>query len=253
MADHGCQIHLPVFDGPFDLLLHLIREEQVDIYDIPIARITDQYLEYLARMEELDLDIASEFLVMAANLLAIKARMLLPKPPAEEGEPEEDARSELVHDLLEYMQFKEAAAQMSQLHETSARMIRRPNEQELYVNLFSAENPLSGKTLSDLQQAFSKVLDKAAKIEPVLSVHREQVTLRDKLEELFYLIGSHPEGLRFSEAFAGCSSRMELVVTFLALLELIRQQVIRVSQDKQCGEIYMFQGESKDYDRDVTI
>ena len=252
MAYSGYQIHLPVFDGPFDLLLHLIREEQVDIYDIPIARITDQYLEYLARMEELDLDIASEFLVMAATLLTIKARMLLPRPQTEEGE-EEDARSELVHDLLEYMRFKEAAARMSQLRETSSRLIRRPNEQELYVNLFSEENPLSGKTLSDLQAAFNQVLEKAAKKETVFSIQREQVTLRDKLDELFNLISSHEQGLRFSDAFAGCFSRMELVVTFLALLELIRQRVIRVSQDNQFGEIYMFPGESKDYDRDVTI
>ena len=252
MTEQGCQIHLPVFDGPFDLLLHLIREEQVDIYDIPIARITDQYLEYLARMEELDLDIASEFLVMAANLLAIKARMLLPRP-AEDGEPEEDERSELVHDLLEYMRFKEAASEMSRLHEASSRMIRRPNEQELYINMFSEENPLSGKTLEDLQTAFNTVLEKAAKKETVFSIQREQVTLRDKLEELFYLIGSHPQGLRFSAAFDSCASRMELVVTFLALLELIRQRVIRVSQDRQFGEIYMYPGENKDYDRDVTI
>ena len=252
MTEQGCQIHLPVFDGPFDLLLHLIREEQVDIYDIPIARITDQYLAYLARMEELDLDIASEFLVMAANLLAIKARMLLPRP-AEEGEPEEDERSELVHDLLEYMRFKEAASEMSRLHEASSRMIRRPNEQELYINMFSEENPLSGKTLEDLQTAFNTVLEKAAKKETVFSIQREQVTLRDKLEELFYLIGSHPQGLRFSAAFDSCASRMELVVTFLALLELIRQRVIRVSQDRQFGEIYMYPGENKDYDRDVTI
>ena len=253
MTEQGCQIHLPVFDGPFDLLLHLIREEQVDIYDIPIARITDQYLEYLARMEELDLDIASEFLVMAATLLTIKARMLLPRPPAEAGEEGEDARSELVHDLLEYMRFKEAAAQMSQLREVSERLIRRPNEQELYVNLFSSENPLSGKTLSDLQKAFAKVLEKAEKSPSVLSIEKERVTLRDKLEQLFYLIGSHSQGLRFSEAFADCRSRMELVVTFLALLELIRQRVIRVSQDRRFGEIYMFQGERKDYDRDVSI
>lgn len=253
MTERGYQIHLPVFEGPFDLLLHLIRVEQVDIWDIPIARITDQYLAYLARMEELDLDIASEFLVMAATLLTIKARMLLPRPPAPEGEEAEDARGELVHDLLEYVRFKEAAERMEKLHQRSAQMIRRPNEQELYLNLFSAENPLLGKTLDDLQRAFAKVLAKAAKTESVLNLKREQVTLRDRLEHLFYLMGSHPEGLRFAEAFDDCRGRLELVVTFLALLELIRQRVIRVSQDRQFGEIYMFPGERKDYDRDVTI
>ena len=253
MTERGCHIHLPVFDGPFDLLLHLIREEQVDIYDIPIARITAPYLDYLARMEELDLDIASEFLVMAATLLTIKARMLLPRQPAEEGGEEEDARQELVHDLLEYVRFKEAAARMGELHEASSRLIRRPNEQELYVNLFSAENPLAGKTLADLQRAFDRVLQKAAKKETVLSIRREQVTLRDKLEQLFRLIHSRRQGLRFSDAFADCAGRMELVVTFLALLELIRQHTVRVSQDDQFGEIYMFPGERSDYDRDVTI
>ena len=227
--------------------------EQVDICDIPISRITDQYLEYLARMEEMDLEIASDFLVMAATLLAIKARMLLPKPPAEPGEEEEDARAGLVHDLLEYVRFKEAAQYMAQLREHSSRLITRPNEQELYVNLFSAENPLAGRTLEDLRRAFSLVLAKAEAAEPVLSIQREQVTLKDRLDVLFALISDQPQGVRFSQAFADCRGRMQLVVTFLALLELVRQGVVRASQDNQFGEIYLFAGDTKKYDRDVTI
>lgn len=246
------QIQLPAFEGPFDLLLHLIRENQVDIYDIPIAEITAQYLDYLQAMEEMDLEIASSFLVMAATLLAIKAKLLLPLPPAADDEEPEDARAGLVQDLLEYIRFKEAAAAMGTLRAQSSRQIARPNEQELYLNLFSAENPLAGKTLADLQLAFQQVLEKAAaRGAAVLSIEREQVTLRDKLEHLYTLIAAHAGGLAFSEAFDHCRGKLELVVTFLALLELVRQQVALVSQGGPFGEIYLYPGDLSKYDRDA--
>lgn len=248
------QIQLPSFEGPFDLLLHLIKENQVDIWDIPIAEISQQYLDYVRAMEELDLEIASSFLVMAATLLAIKARMLLPLPPAEEGEEEpEDARAGLVRDLLDYMRFKEAARGMEQLYLASSKRIPRPNQQELYLNLFSRENPLSGKTLADLQQAFDRVLAKAAAQGQTLDIRREQVTLRDRLEYLWQMMRSNRQGLAFSALFAGIAGRMELVVTFLALLELVRQQVILVDQGRQYGEIYLFPGEKDAYEPDAAI
>ena len=246
------QIQLPVFEGPFDLLLHLIKANQVDIYDIPIAEITAQYLEYLQQMQELDLEIASSFLVMAATLLSIKARMLLPNPTAEEEE--EDVRSSLVHDLLEYMQFKEAAQSMAVLRDLSSRRIARPNEQELYLNLFRAENPLDGKTLADLQSAFYKVLSRIDKpLDEIMHIERERVTLRDRLDYLYQLILQNRTGLAFSQAFASCDSRTCIIVTFLALLELIRQQVIRVNQGQQFGEIFLYAGELGNYDRNASI
>lgn len=248
------QIQLPVFEGPFDLLLHLIRENQVDIYDIPIAEITAQYLDYLHAMEEMDMEIASSFLVMAATLLAIKAKMLLPLPPMTEEEEVEDARSALVQDLLEYIRFKEAASAMHELQIEHSRWIARPNEQELYLNLFSAENPLIGKTLADLQNAFQQVLSKAAaRGAVILSIEREQVTLRDKLDQLYQLIMQHPSGVAFSEAFSSSSSKMELVVSFLALLELVRQRVIHVSQGGVFSDIYLYPGDLSRYDRNAAF
>lgn len=242
------QIHLPVFEGPFDLLLHLIRENQVNIYDIPIAEITDQYLGYLEMMEELDLEIASSFLVLAANLLSIKARMLLPVQNGDEEE--EDVRSELVHDLLEYIRFKEAAASLDKQHQASSRFIMRPNEQELYLNLFSEENPLAGKTLLDLQFAFGQVLRKAGeKVDQSLHVQREQITVKDKINELLLLVAAEKSGLAFSLVFSNCRDKYEMVVTFLALLELVRRQRVVVNQSSNFGEIFLYPGEREKNER----
>lgn len=240
-AQSVLNISLPVFEGPFDLLLHLIRENQVDIYDIPIAMITAQYMEYLSAMEALDLEIASSFLVMAATLLAIKARMLLPpaEDTAEEGE-EEDMREALVHDLLEYMRFKEAAQGLQTLREDARLHYSRPNVEELYLNLFSAENPLSGKTLDDLSLAFAQVLKKLEGREDMLDIPREQVTVRDKLRDILAALREKPRGLPFSAIFAACRSKMECVVAFLALLELMRQLRVRVGQSSLFDEIYVY-------------
>jgi len=239
------EIHLDAFDGPFDLLLHLIKENQVDIYDIPIASITAQYLAYLEAMEAMDLEITSNFLVMAATLLAIKAKMLLPKSVLEDDDlPEEDARTELVHDLLEYMRFKEAAADMEDIYKAETRHYNRPNEEELYLNLFSAENPLDGKTLSDLTAAFQAVLAKVAGREEVMNITRDDITVKDKLNEIFEIIKENPQGIEFSAIFINCRNKLEMVISFLALLELVRQRVIRISQRQQFGEIYLHKGTS---------
>ena len=243
-------IQLPIFEGPFDLLLHLIKENELDIYDIPIAEITAQYLDYLQAMEEMDLEIASSFIVMAATLLAIKAKMLL--PPAE-GEDEEDgfedARGELVRDLLEYMRFKEAAQQMSLLHDAEKNYFHRYNEAEMYANLFSAENPLSGKTLIDLQAAFSKVIQKAKPEDALLYIEREQITLQDRLDHVYALMLKVKKAMAFSQVFDGCVSRIEYIITFLAILELARQGVIKLSQSGNYNEIYLQLGDLKKYER----
>lgn len=253
MADQDYNIKLPIFEGPFDLLLHLIRQNEIDIYDIPIAQITEQYLEYLQRMEEMDLEIASSFLVMAATLLSIKARMLLPRPSvAEDGEEEqEDARESLVRDLLEYMMFKDAAQAMNRLYEEQKAYIPRDNEPELYANLFSAENPLEGKTLADLEKAFAKVLKKAKERgQLLLEIEREQVTLRDRLEHLYRLLCERPKGILFADAFDDCCSRMQFIVTFLALLELAHQGVLKVTQNEVYGDIYLHVGDLSKYVRE---
>jgi segregation and condensation protein A len=234
-------IQLTIFEGPFDLLLHLIRINEVDIYDIPIAEITAQYMEYLQAMEALDLEIASSFLVMASTLLVIKAKMLLPPTEAgeEEGEPE-DARAELVQDLLEYIHFKEAAGQLQGLREVASLQYSRPNAEELYLSLFAPENPLSGKTLRDLSIAFAQVLTKLQDKRDVLDVGREQVTIQDKTRDIIAALKRQPRGLPFSEIFTACRSKVECVAAFLALLELIRLLKVRISQNDIYGEIYLY-------------
>lgn len=237
------QIHLPVFEGPFDLLLHLIRQNQVDIYDIPIALITDQYLDYLNQMKQMDLEIASSFLVMASTLLAIKAKMLLPAPPGEDEEETEDARESLVRDLVEYIKFKDMAQMMCRMAEQRQQRFARPNREEEFLNLFSEENPLTGKTLDDLRAAFSIVLKKAEDTGMVMHIDKERITLKDRLAHLRRLMREHPQGIAFSAAFSQCRSKMALIVTFLALLELIRQSTIKISQSSAFSEIYLYPGE----------
>lgn len=253
MEDSNYTIKLPVFEGPFDLLLHLIRQNEIDIYDIPIAEITDQYLSYLQYMGELDLEITSSFLVMAATLLSIKAKMLLPSSTGEGNDEEEteDARESLVRNLLEYMLFKDAAQAMNQLHEAQKQYFIRENEPELYANLFSNENPLDGKTLEDLQNAFTHILRKAKEQgRLLLEIEREQVTLRDRLEHLYQLLLTKRQGIIFTEAFDDCSTKMQFIVTFLALLELVRQGVVAATQNSIYGDIYLHVGDLSKYVRE---
>ncbi|MCL2817820.1 MAG: segregation/condensation protein A [Clostridiales bacterium] len=236
------QLRLQAFEGPFDLLLHLIEKNQVDIYDIPIAEITRQYMEYLWAMEELDLEIASSSLLMAAQLLAIKSRMLVPQPKKAAGEePEEiaDERAGLVHDLLEYMRCKNAAVFLQESGREESRYFDRPPDEELYSQMLSRQNPLEGKTLADLTAAFKSVLAQAAGRPPVMEILREQITVDDKMREIFSLLSKKPAGILFEEIFAASRSRAEAVVTFLALLELVHQAVVMVEQGDSFGEIYL--------------
>ena len=239
-------IQLPVFEGPFDLLLHLIRLNEVDVYDIPIADITTQYMEHLQAMETLDMEIASSFLVMAATLLAIKAKMLLPPAEAAEEDEPEDARAELVQDLLEYMHFKEAAEQLQSLHELASLQFSRPNVEELYLSMFAPENPFSGKTLWDLSLAFSMVLERLPDTPDMLDIGREQVTIQDKTADILTALRHRPRGLPFSEIFGGCRSKVECVAAFLALLELIRLLRVRISQSGIYDEIYLYSSKRSD-------
>ena len=235
------ELHLKTFEGPFDLLLHLIDKNQLNIYDIPIAEITRQYLEYLAAMEELDLEVASSFLVMAATLLSIKAKMLLPKDEQQdECLLEEDAREELICDLLEYLRVKEAAALLADYAAAEADYLKRPNEEELYLELFTTANPLEGKTLADLTDAFARIVKKLEDKPQLLEVAKSRVTVKDKLAELRFLLRKSRNGLLFDDLFVNINSKIEMVVVFLALLELIRSHEARARQEHSFGEIYIF-------------
>ena len=237
------QIKLEFFEGPFDLLFHLIDKNEVDIYDIPIAKITEQYLEYISMMQMLDLELASEFLVMAASLLAIKAKMLLPKPPVssdENAEDEFDPRDELVEKLLEYRKFKVMAGYLQEKETFMNKVYTRPNEEEMFYHLFSEENPLEGISMHSLLDALQEVLDRASETGLVGEIPREEVSIRDKMKEIMHRLFFHNQGLAFKELFRNGVSRVEIIVTFLAILELIKLGKVKAYQSKAFGDIMIY-------------
>lgn len=237
------QIKLTVFEGPFDLLFHLIDKNEVDIYDIPIAEITEQYLEYITNMQMLDLDIASEFLVMAATLLSIKARMLLPKPAViSEDYPEEetDPRDILVEKLLEYKKFKVLAEYLQEKETYMNNVYVRPNEDDMFLHLFSEENPLEGISMNNLLDALKEVLDRAVEKTLTGEIPRDEVTVKDKMKEIMRRLFFNTQGMAFKELFANSATRVEIIVTFMAILELIKLGKIRAYQTRPFAELMIY-------------
>jgi segregation and condensation protein A len=228
------------FEGPLDLLLHLIRKHELDIYDIPIALITQQYLEYLDLMTEMDLDLAGEFLVMAATLIHIKSRTLLPRPDPKQADPEEDPREALVRRLIEHQRFKAAAellhekeiqrsAQWGRPDGRVAEMVGEAPEPEIEVDLFS------------LMTAFRQVIERARK-RPRVYLPPEQVSIEDRIAQLELRLSEH-EACGFEELFSDVDSRAGMIVTFLALLEMIRMKRVRVFQQAPGGAIRVYRRE----------
>ncbi len=231
------QVKLEMFEGPLDLLLHLIREHQLDILDIPIAKITEEYLRYLALMQELDLDVAGEFLLMAATLIHIKSKMLLPPEEVAEGEgvEEEDPRAELVDRLLEYKKFKEAAQTLGVLEAEQALLCRRGAPAiELEV-----EGPLS-VSLFELMRAFRDVLRRADVPAP-LEITPEELNVGQRIVILLDRLAAESP-LEFTTLFAGSTRRAEIIVTFLALLELLRRRLATARQAEPTGPIMIYRG-----------
>jgi segregation and condensation protein A len=219
------------FAGPLDLLLYLIRQEQVDIYDIPIARITDTYLKYLRAMQSMDITVASDFLVMAATLIEIKSRMLLPRDPATSGEEaaEDDPRRELVERLLEHQKFR-AAAQMLWSRSTveQAVYMRAPMETD-------KNNPEVAAGAFDLLRVFQEILARK-KEEVLLEIERDEVTMAEMLERLRNAVFSAGE-LNLRDFFERAETRRELVLAFLSVLELVRTTEVRLFQTQTFGDI----------------
>ena len=229
------QIKLEMFEGPLDLLLHLTREHQIDILDIPIATITEEYLRYLALMQELDLDVAGEFLLMAATLIHIKSKMLLPPEEGAEGEQveEEDPRAELVDRLLAYKKFKEAAQTLGLLEAEQAQLHRRGAPTiELTV-----EGPLT-VSLLELVRAFRDVLRRADVPSP-LEITPEELNVGQRIVLLLDRLASESP-LEFSRLFEGTGRRTEIIVTFLALLELLRRRLATARQAEPLGPIMVY-------------
>jgi segregation and condensation protein A len=228
----GYTVKVDIFEGPLDLLLHLIKQNQLDIYDIPIALITEQYLEYIRIMKALDLTIAGEFLVMAATLMYIKSRMLLPTPIEEEEEEGEDPRTELVQRLVEYKRFKEAALHLSQQALLGRDVFIRP------VQEIEAEAGEIEADLFHLIDALRELLKRQG-VDDFHEVTLERITLREKIRELYERLQGVREAVPFSALFAPVASRVELIVTFLALLELIRSGMLRAYQREAFGPLWV--------------
>ncbi|NOX38593.1 MAG: segregation/condensation protein A [Calditrichaeota bacterium] len=230
------KIKLPVFEGPFDLLLYLIKKNEIDIYDIPIAEITRQYLEYIELMQMLDLEIAGEFIEMVATLMLIKTRMLLPAPPGEEESEPEDPRQALVEQLLEYKRFKEAAEHLRAREELHAREFPR-DVRHLKQQFESASEPepLMDATLFDLLTAMKRALDNMPKV-TIHHVQTIKVTLEDQVEFILKKLEGKAY-LLFDELVAPIREKIRLIVTFMALLDLMRLGMIRAKQTEIFGEI----------------
>ncbi len=230
-------IKLPAFEGPLDLLLHLIRENKIDIYDIPISFITGRYLEYIGMMKELNLEIAGEFLVMAATLIQIKSRMLLPPEEAAEGTAEqmEDPRLELVQRLLEYQAYKDAATILKEREEESMKIFSREPEDGVEEQE-DAELCLFDVNIFDLLAAFRKLLESAPP--EVQTITKETLTVKDRMFLIVDRLESS-DSIRFEELFGEEASRSQLIVTFLALLELLRVGLARVYQEGEFGYIWI--------------
>ncbi|MBE5926989.1 MAG: segregation/condensation protein A [Lachnospiraceae bacterium] len=235
---------LQVFEGPLDLLLHLIEKNKVNIYDIPIVEITDQYLEYVNAMDKQDLNVVSEFLVMAATLIDIKSKMLLPKQEDENGEAE-DPRQELVEKLLEYKMYKYMSFELKDRHHDAGRSVCKmptvPDEVKEYEAPVNLEELLEGLTLTKLHEIFEDVIKRQEdKIDPVRSkftaVEKEEVSLEDKIN---YIVVKAKEYKKFSfrKLLESQCSKIQIVVTFLAVLELMKVGQINIIQEKIFDDI----------------
>ncbi len=244
------KVRLEVFEGPLDLLLYLIRKDELDIYDIPIERIARQYMEYLGLMRLLDLDIAGEFLVMAATLMMIKSRMLLPpeERPALEAE-EDDPRWDLIRQLIEYKQFKDAAAHLQELEGRQGDAFRRPAAEPLLPAAPGVG--LDDVTLFDLIAAFNEAL-KRVEPEVIGEIYAERFTVADGIDAILRRTRADARVV-FAALFSPLASRHEIICMFLALLELIRLRQVRACQDGMFGEIVIVRGEPDAASADAPV
>ncbi len=226
------EVFLDAFEGPLDFLLYLIKKQNLDILDIPIARITEQYLEYIALMEGLRFELAAEYLVMAASLAEIKSRMLLPRPPAVDGDEVEDPRAELVRRLQEYERYKKAAEKIDNLPRMERDTVRA------YVDLpeLSQTRPLPTVELKELLLAFQDVLQRATLVKKHL-VRMEPLSVRERMSDILQILGQ--ELIEFHRLFTVAEGRAGVVVSFLAVLELLRNSAIEIVQAEPLSPIYL--------------
>lgn len=246
----GWRVTLPVFEGPLDLLLYLIKNQEMDIYDVQLSQITQQYLDYLNAMRELDLEVAGEFLVVAATLVYIKSRTLLPldqQPPEDEAE-EDDPRWDLIRQLIEYKKFKEAAGTLEQRAVLQEMIFHRAETPPVVADAVQ-QSGLGKVSVLDLVNAFNKILERARQKEGFREIYEEKYTVGQKIELILDEIEKTGR-LMFTQLFGELSSRSEIVVTFLALLELIRLKQLNVRQSDAFSDIEITRKQSEPVHQD---
>lgn len=230
------KVRLQIFEGPLDLLLYLIQKNELDIHDIPITLVTEQYLEYLNLMQSLNLDVAGEFLVMASMLMRIKSKMLLPpdEVPADAPLEEQDPRAELVAKLIEYMRFKDAAQSLRKMEEIRMDSFTRGGGVDIEID--AGDSPFLDGSLFDLITAFGKVLHHMPK-EVFHQVIKDEFTVAEKVTEILGVLGGDGQRVRFTQLFRKAANRLEAITVFLALLELIRMKEVSFMQDQLFDDI----------------
>jgi len=237
------RVQIEEFEGPLDLLLHLIKKNEVDIYNIPIAAITRQYLEYMELLKELNLDIAGEFLVMAATLLQIKSRMLLPVSQDEEEAEVEDPRAELVRRLLEYQRYRDASFELSSRNLLGRDVFARKFDSSEIADLAPAEEPADVE-LFDLIEAFQRVLARVS-VETFHNVVTDGISIADRIGEVLSLL-HESKTISFDALFSDGMTRDLLVVTFLSILELCKLKLIKITQIESLGAIWLTSSSQED-------
>jgi segregation and condensation protein A len=223
-----------VYEGPLDLLLDLIRKQDIDIYDIPIGRITAQYLTYVERMRELDVNVAADFIYMAAVLIHIKSKMLLPRDPLAPADAQDDPRSELVNRLLEHEKFKSAAQMLMQKQQIEDAVWSNPSLRE-FKDAEGTEPELAADVI-DLVKTFQQILDRA-RSRPILEIDEESVTVGQMIDYLRRRLSLEDKPVRLRQLLRHIESRQALVCMFLAMLELVRLQAVQLRQDRLFGEV----------------
>ena len=229
------KIHLPMYEGPLDLLLDLIKKQEMSIHDIPIAKITSQYLDYLHKLEKMDMDVSAEFIYMAATLIYIKSKMLLPPDPL--AGPEDatgDPRAELVHRLVEHEKFKNAAQLLYQKQQIEENVWSKPD-----ISLYKDEGTEQDLVVSlvDLVKVFQQVLDRRKEVTRIELQH-EQFTVAQMMAQLrAQILASETNGVNLIQFFEACPSRHAMIVAFLAVLEMVKLQAVALAQEEQFGDI----------------
>jgi segregation and condensation protein A len=229
------KIHLDTYDGPLDLLLDLIKKQEIDIHNIPIAKITGQYLDYLHKLEQLDMDISADFIYMAATLIYIKSKMLLPPDPLAGPDEQEDPRADLVHRLVEHEKFKSAAQLLHQRQQIEEHVWSKPD-----LTLYNTEETEGELIVSlvDLVKVFQQVLERRKEVVKI-ELHHQQFTVAQMMELLHQQLIVADDGIDLITFFESCASRHAMIVSLLAVLELVRLQAIVLVQQEMFGKIWL--------------